>query len=192
MQEDVDVLELGNHLVGIGDEVGGEVAAVELHALDDVEFGVERLGFFNRDDAFIADLLHGLGDHLANVLLAIGGDGANLADFFGALDLLRALLDVLDGGAHSEIDAALQIHRVHAGGNRLRTFAHDRLSEHAGRGGAVARDVIRLGGDFAQHLGAHILELVFEFDFLSDRHTVLGGARRAERLVDHDITALGA
>src|SRR5436190_19275529 len=36
VQEDVDVLELGNHLVGIGDEVGGEVAAVELHALDDV------------------------------------------------------------------------------------------------------------------------------------------------------------
>src|SRR5688572_2330562 len=39
------------------------LAAVELHALDDVEFGFERLGFFNRDDAFVADFFHRLGDH---------------------------------------------------------------------------------------------------------------------------------
>jgi len=37
VQQDVDVLELGNHLVGVGDEVGREVAAVELHAFDDFE-----------------------------------------------------------------------------------------------------------------------------------------------------------
>ena len=35
--EDVGVLERGLHALGIGDEVRREVAAVELHALDDVE-----------------------------------------------------------------------------------------------------------------------------------------------------------
>ena len=42
VDQDVGVLELGDHLLGVGDEVGREVAAVELHALDDVEFGLER------------------------------------------------------------------------------------------------------------------------------------------------------
>ena len=36
VDEDVGVLELGDHLVGVGDEVRRQVATVELHALDDV------------------------------------------------------------------------------------------------------------------------------------------------------------
>ena len=69
---------------------------------------------------------------------------------------------------------------------------HDRLGEHGRRGGAVARDVGGLGGDLAHHLRAHVLELVLELDLLRDRHAVLGDARRAERLVEHDIAALRA
>ena len=42
VDEDVDVLELGDHLLGVGDEVRREIAAVELHALDDVELGRRR------------------------------------------------------------------------------------------------------------------------------------------------------
>ena len=32
--QDVGILDLGVHAVGVGDEVGRDVAAVELHALD--------------------------------------------------------------------------------------------------------------------------------------------------------------
>src|SRR6266852_2112841 len=39
------------------------------------------------------------------------------------------------------VDAALQIHRVHAGGDELEAFVADRLCEHRGRRGAVAGDV---------------------------------------------------
>ena len=66
------------------------------------------------------------------------------------------------------------------------------LRQHGGGGGAVAGGVIGLAGDFAHHLGAHIFELVGQFDFLGHRHAVLGGARSAEALVDHDVAALGA
>jgi hypothetical protein len=52
--------------------------------------------------------------------------------------------------------------------------------------------VVGLGGDFAHHLRAHVLELVFQFDFLGDGHAVLGDARCAERLVDDDVAALRA
>ena len=101
-------------------------------------------------------------------------------------------LEVLDDLADGEVDAALQVHRVHAGRDRLHALADDRLGEHGGGGGAVAGKVVGLGGDLAQHLRAHILELVLELDLLGDGDAVLGDPRRAEALVEDDVAALGA
>src|SRR3546814_1147070 len=60
LQEDVGILELADHLLAVGHEVGRQVAAVELHAVDDVEIGGERLRLLDGDHALVADLLHGL------------------------------------------------------------------------------------------------------------------------------------
>ena len=43
-----------------------------------------------------------------------------------------------DGGLHGLVDAALEVHRVHAGGDRLHALADDGLRQHGGGGGAVA------------------------------------------------------
>ena len=59
-------VEFDLHLLGVGDEVRRQIAAVELHAFDDVQLELETLGLFDGDDAFLADLLHGLGDLLAD------------------------------------------------------------------------------------------------------------------------------
>ena len=124
--------------------------------------------------------------------VAVGRDGADLGDFLGSLDLLGVLGEVGDDVGHGEVDAALQVHRVHAGGNRLVAFLDDRLGEHGRGGGAVAGDVVGLRGDLAHHLRAHVLELVGKLDLLGDGDAVLGDARSAERLVDDDVAALGA
>ena len=60
--EDVRVLQHGFHALGIRHEVRAEVAAVELHALDHFEGRLGRLALFDGDDAFLADLLHRLGE----------------------------------------------------------------------------------------------------------------------------------
>src|SRR5713226_2050911 len=192
VDQDVGIVHFNAHLVGVGDEVGRDVAAVELHALDDVEFGLERLGFFNRDDALVADLLHGIGEELADFRVAVGRNGADLGDFLVRGDLLGVLDEVRNDGFDREVDTALQVHRVHAGGNRLGAFADDRGCKHGRGGGAVAGSVGRLGGHFAHHLSAHVLELVLKLDFLGDGDAVLGDAGGAERLVEHDVAALGA
>src|SRR5437667_2088455 len=192
VDQDVGIVHFNAHLVGVGDEVGRDVAAVELHALDDVEFGLERLCFLNRDDALVADLLHGIGQELADFGIAVGGDGADLGDFLVRGDLLGVFHEVGDHGFHSQVDTALQIHRVHAGGNRLGAFTDDRSRQNGRGGGAVAGSVRRLRGDFAHHLRAHVLELVVELDLLGDGDAVLGDAGSAERLVEHDVAALGA
>src|SRR3712207_9556841 len=87
------------YLLGVGDEVRREVAAVELHAFHDIELGLGGLGLLDGDHALVADLLHGMGDHLADVLVAIGRDRADLGDLVGGLHLLGAGLDEI-GRAH--------------------------------------------------------------------------------------------
>ena len=108
------------------------------------------------------------------------------------LIFLERRLRSVDRLGDGQVDAALQVHRVHAGGDRLGAFLDDRLGEHGRGGGAVAGDVVGLRGDLAHHLRAHVLELVLELDLLGDGHAVLGDARRAERLVEDDVAALGA
>src|SRR5207253_7735536 len=107
-------------------------------------------------------------------------------------DLLGVFHEVGDHGFNSQIDTALEVHRVHAGGNRLRAFTNDRSREHGCGGGTVAGRVGGLGGDFADHLCAHVLELVVELDLLGDGDAVLADAGSAERLVEDDVAALGA
>src|SRR6185437_10858600 len=191
IDEDVGIFHFDAHLVGVGDEVGGDVAAVELHPFDDLEFGLERLGFLNRNDALVADLLHGVGEELTDLCVAIGRDGADLGDLLVRGDLLGVLHEVRDDGVDREVDTALQVHRVHTGGNRLRAFAHDRSREHGRGGGAIAGCICRLGGNFSHHLRAHVLELVLKLDLLGDSDADFGDAGGAERLVEHDVPALG-
>ena len=69
-------------------------------------------------------------------------------------------LELLDDGLDGLVDAALELHRVGAGGDVLEALAEDRLGEHGGGGGAVAGDVGGLGGDLLHHLGAHVLDRI--------------------------------
>ena len=47
VDENVGVVVGALHLLGVGDEVGADVAAVELHTLDDLDGGVDALAHFN-------------------------------------------------------------------------------------------------------------------------------------------------
>src|SRR5271157_837333 len=202
VDEDQRVLQNHFHALRIGDEVRRQIAAVELHAFDDLELGLHRLGFFHRDHAVFADLLHGLGNDAADGLVVVGRDGANLGDHLAG-NLLRELVEsgvlaiavLVHGSAHGSdglVDAALQRHRVCAGSHRLYALAEDGLRQQGRGGGAVAGNVGSFGRDFTHHLRAHVLERVFQLDFLGYGHAVFGNERRTEFLLDHDIAALGA
>src|SRR5262249_18502186 len=78
IDQEIGVLHLGPHLLGVGNEVRRDVAAIELHALDHVELGLKRLGLLDGDDALIADLLHGLGEKATNLRITVGRDSTYL------------------------------------------------------------------------------------------------------------------
>src|SRR3546814_13780767 len=96
---DVCSSDLRNLLVGVVDEVGRQVAAVELHAFDDVQFVFQRFAVFNGNNAFLADLVHGVGDDFANRCVAVGGNGTDLGNFLAGGARLGQLAQLSIGRA---------------------------------------------------------------------------------------------
>ena len=189
VDQDVGVVEDDLHPVLVGDEVGAQVAAVELHPLDDVDGRLEALALLDGDHAVGADLLEGVGQLLADDHVVVRGDGGDLGDLLLAGDLLRLPLDVLDDGRDGLVDPALQGHGVGAGGQGLQALFEDGLGQHGGGGGAVAGGVGGLGGGLLDELGAHVLIRVGQLDLLGDRDAVLGDGGAAPALVDHRVAA---
>ena len=189
--EDVAVLDDGLHALGVGDEVGREVALVELHALGEVELERGAVGLLDGDDAVLADLVERLGDELADRAV-LRGDGRDVGDLVlaghVAGDLEQAVADGLDG----RVDAALEVHRGATGGDDLEALADHRLGEDGRGGGAVTGDVVGLGGDLLRELGAEVLVGVLELDLAGDGHAVVGDRGGAPLLVDDDVAALRA
>ena len=108
------------------------------------------------------------------------------------LTLFAVLLDRLDRGLDGLLDAALQHHRVRAGGHVAEALTDHRPREHGGGGGAVTGDVVGLLGDFLDELGADLLERVLEVDLLGDRDAVVGDRGGAPLLLEDDVAALRA
>ncbi len=192
MDEDVGVLQHCFHLLGIGDEVGRKIAAVELGTLHRLERGLETLRFLDGDDAVLADLLHRLGDEVADLLVVVRRDGAHLGDLLLAGGRDAQPLELLDHRLDRLLDAPLELHRVGAGGDVLETFPEDRLGQHRGGGGAVAGEIAGLGRDLLHQLGAQILDRIGKLDLLGHGHPVLGDGGRPEFPVEDDVAALGA
>jgi hypothetical protein len=191
VNQDEGIFQDTFHPVGVGDEIGGEIAAVELHPLDDIQDCIHALGFFNRDNAVLADFFHGFGNDLADGLVVVGRDGADLDDHLAA-DFAAQLLELFDDLIDSLVDAFFNEHGVGAGRDIPQPFRIDGLGQHGGGGRPVAGHIRRLGRDFLDQLGAHVLEIVFELNLFGHGHTVFGARRGAEFFVDHDILSPGA
>ena len=183
------VLEDDFLALGVGDEVRRQVALVELHALGELELGAEGVALLDRDDAVLADLVDRVGDDLAD-RRSRRPRSWRPRRCRPCRRLLGLALDRLDRGGDGLLDAALEAHRVRAGGDVAHALVHHRLGQHGRRGGAVTGDVVGLGGDFLHELGAHVLERIVELDLLRDRHAVVGDRRCAELLVEDDVAAL--
>src|SRR2546425_9610394 len=192
VDENERILEHDLHALGIRHEVRREVAAVELHALDQIQNRVGRLRLLDRDDAVFAHLLHRLGDQVTDRLVVVRGDRRDLGDLLLVLGGLGELLQLVGHRFHGRLDAPLEPHRVGAGGDVAEALSEDGLRQHGGGGRAVTGDVGGLGRHFLQHLGAHVLVGVLQLDLLGDGDAVLGDRGAAELLVDDDVAAFRA
>ena len=192
-EQDVGVVEDGLHALGVGDEVGRDVALVEAHALDEVDLHAEGVRLLDGDHAVLADLVHGLGDEVADLLVVVGRDGRDLGDLVLVVDVDWTLALIASTAASTAgLDAPLEAHRVGAGGHVPQALADHGPGQHGGGGGAVAGDVVGLLGDLLDQLGADLLVRILELDLLGDAHAVLGDGGSAPLLLEDDVAALRA
>ncbi len=94
MQENIGIFEVCHHLHRFHNEVGAQIAAVELHPLDNFE-----------------RRLHGLGDKVADGGIVVGRGGTDLGDIFWSLIVLD-----LFSGASTTSATALSMSRFMAMG----------------------------------------------------------------------------
>jgi hypothetical protein len=124
--------------------------------------------------------------------VATGGDGRGGGDLLLGLDVLGLREQLLDDGSDGRLDAALEAHRVGAGGDVAQALADQRLGEDGGGRRAVTGDVVGLLRDLLDELGADLLVGVLEVDLLGDGDTVVGDRGGAPLLLQDDVAALGA
>ncbi|TLD33253.1 hypothetical protein PspLS_00817 [Pyricularia sp. CBS 133598] len=171
-QEDQGLLELDLLGLGVGDEVGRHEAAVEPHTLGNLKLVNKGLALLDGDDTLLADLLHSVGDHLADVNVAVGRDGGDLGNLLSAGDVALLLVQEVDDGVDGSLDTTAEIHGVAASGNILDGLGEDGAGEDGSRSGTVTGDLVGLGCDVLKELGTEVLELVLEGDGLCDGHTI--------------------
>jgi hypothetical protein len=188
VDQDQTVLQHAGHVRRVIDEVRGSVPLIELHAFGEFESGRVPLAFLDGDDPVAANALHGLGNQVADGLVVISRNGADLGNFCLRLDRLGSLLNVLDRRLDGPIDAAANDHRIRSEGNAPQTFVVDGAGQHSRGGRSVACGVAGLRRDLVDELGTHVLEGIVEFDFLAHGHAVFGDERIAEALIDDHVS----
>ena len=185
------VVKYGLHLIRIGCHVGRDVTAVKLHTLNNVGICVGGFGFLNGYNAVGGNLIHRLGNKLADIFVA-RRDCSNSGNIGRAVYLFGICLNSFDSGVNGLFHALAKYHRVCAGGNVLHTLVNKRLSQNGCGSCTVAGDIVGFGGNLFYKLRTHILERVVKLDFLCDCNAVVGYKRRSEIAVKYNISALRA
>ena len=178
----------------IGNEMGREEAAVELHPLDHLDVSLGLATFLDGNHAVLAHLHKGVGQHLPDRRVVVAGNGGHLGDLFLAflVDGPGHLLHRLDHRVGGLVDTPAERHRIGPAGHHPQTFFVDRFGQYGGGGRPVAGRVVCLGGRFLDQLDGEVLVRVVQVDVLGHGHAVLGHFRRAPALVQYGVAAAGA
>ena len=186
VDQDVGFRQFDGHLLGVGHEIRRHEPAIELHALHDLECRLGRLGFLDGDDAFTADLLHGIGHEFADDRVVVSRDGRDLRLLLPLLDRPRQSLERLDGGLGGTIQTALDVDGTGAGHDVSHAVGKDGVRQDRRRARSVTDVLAGLLGGLAQHLGAEVFLRILEVELLGDRHAVVADERHAPFLLDQN------
>ena len=171
------------------DEVRRQIATVELHTFNHVQFVLQTGTVFNGDHAFFTDFVHRFSDQFTYGFVGVSGDGTNLSNSFRVGARYGQCFQFFNSSSDSFVDTTFQIHRVHARSNGFQTFSDDGLSQYGCGGGTVTCSVVRFRGNFFHHLRTHVFELVFQFDFTCYGNTIFSDGRCTERFIQNYVTA---
>jgi len=81
-EKDVGLFELDLLRFDVGNEVRRNEAAIEAHALGDLDLVFDGTSLFHGDDALLSDLFHSGGNEVPDMRITVGRDSSDLSDLF--------------------------------------------------------------------------------------------------------------
>ena len=102
------------------------------------------------------------------------------------------LSDFFDQEGGRFVDTALEGDRIGASGDVAHTLFNDGVGQHGGGGGTVASGVVGFGSGLTNQGNASVLDVVFEFNFLSNGDAIVDDLGGAKLLLENHVAALGA
>jgi hypothetical protein len=115
-----------------------------------------------------------------------------LGNFFSGADHFGAVFEFFDDMFYSQVDTTAEVHGVHASSYALAALDEDGTSEDSGGGGTVTSDVISGRSNLLDKGSSYVLEPVTEFNGFGYSDTIFGDLRASVRLLNDDVSALGA
>ena len=82
IKENQWVIEYCFHLLWVSNEVRGKITIAKLHTFNDIKRGIGGSRFLNGNNTILANLIHGVSDHLTNFRITISGNSTDLRDSF--------------------------------------------------------------------------------------------------------------
>ena len=159
IDEEVGVLQLCLHLLGVGDEVGGDISTVKLHPFDHLYGSLDTLSLFDGDYTFLTHLAHSLGNKLADLLIPVSGDLGYMLDLLEVItDLLCHRADLGDNLTYGLVYPTLEVHWVRTRCDILETNTDDALSKDCCSSCTIPSIIIGFGGNLLNQLCTHVLE----------------------------------
>ena len=173
-EQNVALLELHLGAFGRVDKVGRDVAAVELHSLNQLQLVLKRFAILDRDHTLVADLkclkihfirefvsnlLHCVRNELANVPVAIGRDGRHLGNLFRRGDRFAHCLQLVHNHLNRLDDTLADFHWVCPFADALEAFLGNGTGQHGGASCAVTGLLVGLVGNVLEKKIVHAFQM---------------------------------
>ncbi len=130
MQQDVDIFEDGFLRIGVGHEVGRDIALVELHTFDHAQLVFHSFAFFDFDNTLFADLIDCISQDFADLWVVVCADSCYFCNIAVAFHVDTGRLDEFSYDLSCFIYSTLDGHRVYPRGYMFQALEIDCLSQN--------------------------------------------------------------
>ena len=120
-------------------------------------------------------------------MVVVRGDSSDVLDFLLSFDWDCLLFKTFYYFLHSCLNAAAEVHWVHARSDRFAAFFEDGASEDSRGGGAVTSHIVNFTSDLFDEGGANVVVAVGELDIFRDGHTVFSNLGSTESAIKHNV-----
>ena len=193
VNQNKSVLEVGFHFFGIGHKIWTQITAIELHTFYYINCSFSAFGFFNSNYTVFAHFLHRLSNQLADGAVVVGRNRSHLLNFAIVVAYrLGHFIQFTHCSNHRFVDTALQIHRIRTGCNVLQTTCYDGLRQYCCGSSSITSYISGFACYFLQHLGTHVFNWVYQFNFFRYSYTIFCDVRSAKFFVDYNIATFGS